>query len=60
MSWYTRDNERPLGVAATTMTNEMRRKKEEQDEKMVKMMTHVEHLAKHMLVTRTKSVNVIG
>lgn len=36
MAWYIRDNERPLGVAVSIMTNEMRRK-EERDEQMAKM-----------------------
>ncbi|KAK6782349.1 hypothetical protein RDI58_020145 [Solanum bulbocastanum] len=57
-TWNTRDTEQPLDVAATSMTNEMRRK--EKEEQMAKMMTQVELLVKHMLGTGTKSVNVIG
>lgn len=38
-AFHTRDTERPLGVVATSMTNKIRRKVEERDEKMTKMMT---------------------
>lgn len=46
-------------MASSTMKNDMRKKEEERDEQMTKMMTNVKLLAKHMLSAGTKSVNVI-
>lgn len=41
------------------MTNKMRKKEEEQDEQLVKMMMGIDPPAKHLLGTRIKSINVI-
>lgn len=40
-AWHTRNIEVTLGVTSSIMTNEMRKKKEEIDEKIVKMMTQL-------------------
>lgn len=57
MAWYTHYWVKGGSVVTSTLTNEMRKKEDEPDEKMAKMITSFYILAKHIMVIVTKSVN---
>ncbi|KAK6784270.1 hypothetical protein RDI58_017724 [Solanum bulbocastanum] len=61
MAWHTRDRLKGGSFIDSTMTNEIRNKEEDRDEQISKVMTSIDLLiAKHIMCTRSKSVNSIG